>query len=332
MYIRRISFLLLLILGFGTLVAQNIEYGVGVDTNFMLIGDQQHLTFQVKTPSGVQIVFPHLQDTVVRGVEIISGPVRDSVQEDDGRWLISEQYVITSFDTGLYVIPSLPITIKANEYDNVLRTDPLGFYVNTYVVDLQKGHYDIVMPKEAPWSFREILPYVLWSLLGLVVIGGIVWLIIRLRKNKPLFVQEKQVIPPYEQAICSLDGIKEERLWQAGREKEFYTRLTDTVRLYLEGNFGVSAMEQTSVETLRELKDNKFVDSRDREQLATLLETADFVKFAKFTPLQDENTRYLEVAYAFVKSTHERWLAEEQVALNAVDLSEDKTADVEKSE
>ncbi|MDE7074977.1 MAG: BatD family protein [Odoribacter sp.] len=317
MYIRRIGFLLLLLLGAGTLAAQNVEYGVGVDTNFMLIGDQQHLTFQVRTPSGVQIVFPQLKDTVVGGVEIISGPVRDSVQEKDGRWLFSEQYVITSFDTGLYVIPPLPITIKANEYDNVLRTDPLGFYVNTYVVDPQKGNYDIVMPKEVPWSFLEILPYVLWSLFGMAVIGGVIWLIVRLRKDKPLFVQEKEIIPPYEQAIGSLDGIKEEKLWQAGREKEFYTRLTDTVRLYLDGNFGISAMEQTSLETLRELKDSKYVDSRDRDRLAGLLETADFVKFAKYTPLQDENARYLEVAYEFVKSTHERWLAEEQATAKA---------------
>lgn len=309
-FLKSILFYLFLLPIAGLSEAQNVEYGVALDTNYMLIGDQQHFTFKVKSEPGVKIIFPQLKDTLVAGVELISGPVRDSVKEKDGRWLFEEKYVITAFDTGVYVIPSLPITVEGSEYNNVLRTDPVAFVVNTYQVDPQKGNYDIVMPYAAPWTFAEILPYFLWSLLVLAILVLVIWLWLRHKKNKPLFTPRKEEIPPYVKAIRSLDEIKGGKLWQAGREKEYYTRLTDTVRLYLDEEFSIPAMEQTSTETLRALENCREVQANERGKLAEMLSTADFVKFAKFTPLQDENARYLDVAYDFVNTTHQRLQAE----------------------
>lgn len=310
MFLKQILLSVFLLLGVASLSAQNIEYGVGLDTNYMLIGDQQHLTFKVKSEPGIRIVFPQLQDTVVQGVEIISGPVRDSVKEKDGRWLFEEKYVITAFDTGVYMIPPMPITVEGEEYNNVLRTDPVAFVVNTYEVDAEKGNYDIVMPYAAPWTFAEILPYLLWTLLGVAIILLGWWLWQRHKKNKPLFAAKKEEIPPYVKAIRSLDEIKGNKLWQAGNEKEYYTRLTDTVRQYLDDQFAIPAMEQTTGETMRSLNGCREVEAKEREKVADMLTTADYVKFAKFTPLQDENARYLDSAYDFVNQTHERLQAE----------------------
>lgn len=310
MFLKQILLSVFLLLGVASLSAQNIEYGVGLDTNYMLIGDQQHLTFKVKSEPGIRIVFPQLQDTVVQGVEIISGPVRDSVKEKDGRWLFEEKYVITAFDTGVYMIPPMPITVEGEEYNNVLRTDPVAFVVNTYEVDAEKGNYDIVMPYAAPWTFAEILPYLLWTLLGIAIILLGWWLWQRHKKNKPLFAAKKEEIPPYVKAIRSLDEIKGNKLWQAGNEKEYYTRLTDTVRQYLDDQFAIPAMEQTTGETMRSLDGCREVEAKEREKVADMLTTADYVKFAKFTPLQDENARYLDSAYDFVNQTHERLQAE----------------------
>ena len=57
--------------------AQNIEYIAELDTNYIMIGDQIHLKMKVKADPGVRVVFPLLKDTIVSGVEVISGPVRD---------------------------------------------------------------------------------------------------------------------------------------------------------------------------------------------------------------------------------------------------------------
>lgn len=300
-------FILLFGWGTGRLLAQSIEYGAELDTTYMMIGDQQHLRFVVKSDRALGVRFPLLKDTVVGGVEIIAGPERDSVRGKDGTWLLRESYVITAFDTGVYVLPSYPITVENGDYNSVLRTEPLAFAVNTYKVDEQQGNYDIVALRQTPLNFAEILPWLLWIAGGLLAAALIVWYVVRRKKNRPLFAAEKKVyVPPYVAAMKKLERLKEEKLWQAGRVKEYYTRLTDTVRQYVADELQIPAMEQTSFETVRELERNTQVDARDAEKISALLQTADFVKFAKSTPLPDENMRNLDIAYDFLQHTNER--------------------------
>ncbi|MDR1756768.1 MAG: hypothetical protein LBR65_07430 [Culturomica sp.] len=309
MKIKWIAGLVCLFFGFvrGDLLhAQQLQYGVSLDTAYMLIGDQQNLTFQVRSDAPVQVVFPELKDTVTAGVEIVSGPERDSLKEKDGKWLYRQRYVITVFDTGVYVIPELPILLKEENYDHVLRTDSITFIVNTFRIDESRGNHDIVMPYAAPWTFSEAFPYLLWGIGGLALAALAVWGVIRFRKKKPLFRREEALIPPYELAIRSLEKLQAEKLWQAGRVKEYYTRLTDAIRQYLDGELAVPAMEQTSWEILHALERLPEVDESDKTRLAELLQAADFVKFAKATPLPDENVRSLETAYAFVRNTNSR--------------------------
>ncbi len=293
--------------GTGRVFAQNIEYGAELDTTYMMIGDQQHLRFLMKSDQPLTVRFPLLKDTVVGGVEIIAGPERDSVRGKDGKWLFRESYVITAFDSGVYVIPSYAITVENGDYNNVLRTEPLAFAVNTYKVDEQQGNYDIVAPYQTPLNFAEILPWLLWIAGGLLVAALAVWYIIRRKKNKPLFAAEKKVyVPPYVIAMKELERLKGEKLWQAGKVKEYYTRLTDTVRQYVADELQIPAMEQTSFETVQALERNTLVDARDVEQVSGMLQAADFVKFAKSTPLPEENMKNLEIAYDFLQHTNER--------------------------
>ncbi len=307
MKIKWITGLLCLFFGFfwdGLLHAQQVEYSVSLDTTYMLIGDQQYLTFQVWSDDPVRVVFPELKDTVTAGVEIVSGPERDSLKEKDGKWLYRQRYVITAFDTGVYVVPELPVLLKEDNYDNVLRTEPVAFVVNTFRIDESKGNHDIVMPYATPWTFSEALPYLIWGIGSLALVALGVWSVIRFRKKKPLFRREEVRIPPYELAIRSLEALQAEKLWQVGKVKEYYTRLTDAIRQYMDGELAIPAMEQTSWEILHALEKLPEAGEADKARLADLLQAADFVKFAKATPLPDENVRSLETAYAFVRNTN----------------------------
>ncbi|MDL2251308.1 BatD family protein [Odoribacter sp. OttesenSCG-928-J03] len=313
---KQITILLLLLFAILYSNAQDMRYGVMLDTTYMLIGDQQKMTFIVSGDEYSRVVFPDLKGEITEGVEIVSGPVRDSVQDKSGKWNITETYVITAFDTGVYEIPAYPINIEKAGYNSVYRTDPLAFMVNT--VQLKENEYfDIVMPYSAALNFAEVLPYVLYVLAGLLIIGVAIWLIRKYRKKEPIFKSEKVIIPPYIKAMQSLEQLKTAELWQSGHVKEYYSRLTDTLRLYLDEELAIPAMEQTSLETLQALKGNKYVSATDQEQLAMMLETADFVKFAKMQPLADNNTRNMKVAYDFlenvnVKVEEERKLQQEQ--------------------
>ena len=295
------------------LLAQNVEYGVMLDTNQMMIGDQQVFSFQLRSERQLKIDFPILKDSLVTGVEILEGPVLDSLQEKDGKWFYKADYKITSFDTGLYHIPTFEIGISSNEYNSTLRTDPVVFAVTTYQVDKEKGNFDIVMPYDANWTLSEILPFLLWLLLGVTIIILIWFVVKRIKSRKSLFTPPEEVIPPFVLAIRALDNIKETKLWKVGKEKEYYTQLTDAVREYLAGEFGINAMEQTSSETIASMKRIDKITDVECDNISNMLSTADFVKFAKFTPLQDDNSCYLDDAYKFVNATHDRVEAERKI-------------------
>ena len=105
-----------------------------------------------------------------------------------------------------------------------------------------------------------------------------------------------------EQAIKELDEIKQQKLWQQGRSKEYYTLITDTLRKYIEERFGINAMEMTSGEILELIRKNSEAQSV-YDNLRQILQLADFVKFAKMNPLPDENDLSMMNAYLFVNQT-----------------------------
>ena len=72
----------------------------------------------------------------------------------------------------------------------------------------------------------------------------------RERKSLIPFKKEEPKLPPHEQALKELDAIKQQKLWQQGRSKEYYTLITETLRRYMVDRFGINAMEMTSDEIL----------------------------------------------------------------------------------
>ncbi|GHU60787.1 hypothetical protein FACS1894121_1440 [Bacteroidia bacterium] len=308
---KRIYLLLFILLGFLSGAAQNVEYGAKLDTTFMLIGDQQKLTAFVMSEQYLKVSFPDIKKQLPQGVEVIAGPLRDSTKDKSGRWQITETYVITAFDTGFYVIPEIAIALEGEDYNSVYRTESLAFAVTTYEIKSEE-YFDIVLPYDASWSFAEILPYILYVLAGLALAAAVIWGIRKYKRREPLFKSEKVVIPPYIKAVSSLDQLKEEKLWQSGHVKKYYTALTETLRTYIEEELQIPALEQTSPETLNALKGNKYVALEDKERLADLFELADFVKFAKLEPLGDENAKNMSFAYEFLKNVNEK-IEEEKV-------------------
>jgi hypothetical protein len=92
-------------------------------------------------------------------------------------------------------------------------------------------------------------------------------------------------------------------LWQQNRIKEYYTELTDIIRVYIENRFLIMAMEQVTDEILGRFSCTKLIDSFMYDKLSHMLSLADMVKFAKAIPLPDENDLVLKNAYDFVIKT-----------------------------
>ena len=104
---------------------------------------------------------------------------------------------------------------------------------------------------------------------------------------------------PYETAIRELRRLREEK----PPVEEFYTRLSDIVRQYLEGQMGLRAPERTTEEFLYEVSRDQSLSANHRELLGAFLQEADLVKFAKFQPGTEEMRRAMEAAEKFVEES-----------------------------
>ena len=101
-----------------------------------------------------------------------------------------------------------------------------------------------------------------------------------------------------------LDRIKDEKLWQQGKTKQYYSEVTETLRTYIENRFGIPAMEQTSDETLESFRFRRdLLREKTLENLRQILKMADLVKFAKYKPLPDDDNLTLVNSYFFVNET-----------------------------
>lgn len=303
---KSILFLLLTAsLAGGKVYAQKTLIDLSVDSAAILIGEQTTLHVTVTSDNGrpVQIVIPN--DTLMQGVEVLNLSKADSSVIENNRLVIKQDILVTSFDSSLYLLPPLKVidgtdTVYSNQVALKVSTIP----VNT---DKPEEFNDIKNIWNPPFVWADYYPIIFGILLALFLICVVAYIIKRIRSKKSLipFKKPEPKLPPYEQAIKELDEIKQQKLWQQGRNKEYYTLITDALRKYIVDRFGVNAMEMTSGEILDILRKEKEA-SGVYNSLQQILQLSDYVKFAKMIPLPDENDRSMTGAYLFVEQTKQQ--------------------------
>lgn len=304
---------------------QEINVTSSFDTSRIFIGDQIKFTIAVDQPSGFKLTLPFLKDTLCKNIEIISGPVVDSSSIKDGRIKITERYLITSFDSGLYQVPPVFVELKNEDgmkrfYSDYSQLEVMR--VNITPADTATKIYDIIKPYSSPVTIGEVLP---WLLL-VALLGALTWAaIIFIRKLKKSAKGVETVInpdPAHVIAFRELEKLREEQIWQKGEIKNYYTRLTEILRQYLENRFNVFSLELTTAETLAALVKTGFKKDGSYSQLKTVLTGADLIKFAKYFPEPSENESHFQNSWDFILATKEN-----EVITGAVD-KKDKSREV----
>lgn len=297
-------FLCLLAMGY-TVKAQEIRVEAKLDQTKIKLGDQTVLRLLAHLPANGQIDFPVLADTISAKVQIVKMGKTDTLtdQSNPGIRTVSRQYVITSFDAGLHMIPAFTFVNKAVD----VKTQPLPLEVTEIKVDTTKAIFDIKEPLAVSYSFmdwlRDNLKLVLFVALAILLIIGLIWYFIRLRKNRPAKpAPPKQVVPLHTITLAKLDALKQRQLWEQGQVKLYYSELTDIIREYLEKRYEISALEQTSAEIFAGLQ-QLHIPALHSDQLKQLLLLADLVKFAKAVPTNNDNQQSMENAVSFVEHT-----------------------------
>jgi hypothetical protein len=308
---KRLIISLYLFISIISAFSQEVTVTASLDTSRIYIGDQLKFTITVDQPAGLNLTLPVFKDTLCKNIEIVSGPVIDSSAARDGRIQIIGKYLITSFDSGVYQIP--PVFAEMKNKDGLKR-----FYsdysqlevmrVKIAPADTTAKIYDIIKPYRAPVTIGEILPWVLLS--GLICI--LIWAGIRfIRKFKKSKKEVETIInpdPAHVIAFRELEKLREDKLWQKGEIKNYYTRLTEILRQYLENRFRVFSLELTTAETLDALIKTGFKKDGSYNQLKTILTGADLVKFAKYNPEPSENESHFQNSWDFVLATKEKEL------------------------
>lgn len=297
----------LMTMAFAMLVALPLAAQVHVEQKIdpigIYIGQQAVLEVDVTASKGAKVKFPHFERTqyMVPGVEVLS-MADDTVEVEQGMVMFVRQYILTSFDENLYAIPPVEVNVNGKEYkgnqlalkvvdvENVDTLHPNQFFPSK---DVQDNPF-----KWSDWSGAFWMSIIVMLLAVLAY-----YLLIRLKENKPIITRIRIIkkLLPHQKAMGEIEKIKAEQMVTSENQKEYYTKLTDTLRQYIVERFGFNAMEMTSseiIQHLRESGDQKMID-----ELKELFNTADLVKFAKYQTLINENDLNLVNAIHFIDQT-----------------------------
>lgn len=272
-----------------------------IDSLQLLIGEQAKIKLQVSMDANQKLRLPLFSDTIVRGVEIVDVAKPDTqLLNDNKRWLISQEYTVTSFDSALYYLPPMKVMVNDKQYQSeALALKVYSIPVDTLHPDQFFGPKEI---RKVPliWSdviFSDVASLVYSSVLMLILGGVAVFLVmsyVTINKVKPK-------LPPHQIAFEKIEEIKSNQSWRQNDPKMYYTELTDAIRAYIKDRFGFNALEMTSSEIIEHLLQEKDKDSI--KDLCYLFEVADLVKFAKYAPLINENDMNLLNAVDFINQT-----------------------------
>lgn len=285
---------------------QELTISAAFDSSKIYVGDQINFTVTIDKPKNYSLSLPVFKDTLNKYIEILKGPLIDTSIIKDGRVRIRQKYLVTSFDSGFYQLPPVYVELKNEKGVRRFYSDYAQLKVrrvNIAPADTTSKIFDIIKPYRAPITAGEVLP---WVLLLLLVAAG-VWFLYKyissLSSKKSGEIPPVRMDPAHVIAFRELEKLREEKLWQKGEIKSYYTRLTEILRQYLENRYMIFSMELTTVETLAELAKSGFKENESYRKIRTVLTNADFVKFAKHNPQPSENDLHFEYSWDFVKET-----------------------------
>ena len=288
-------------------MAQKPKVQARIGAMEILIGEHVPVTVSVEAKQGANIHFPDVA-TLPADIEFLGKIDNDTEKLANGMQRQSRSYVFTSFVDTLYEIPPFVVTVDGEDYEtNPLPLKVLTVEVDTTFVDQYNGpkYYGPkdVQDVEFNWMIDGWGHGLLMAFILALLVLAVIYLSLRLMNNKPIISRIRIIRhePPHLKAMRSIERIKSEKMVTAENSKEYYTELTDTLRLYINERYGFNAMEMTSSEIIDRLMHTD--DPKSLEELRQLFMTADLVKFAKYSTLINENDANLVNAIDFINQT-----------------------------
>ncbi|MBR0036667.1 MAG: hypothetical protein IJP70_03385 [Bacteroidales bacterium] len=293
-----------------------------IDTAWAIIGMPRVLHLEVTVAEGADVQWPKeiqrngfsardYDDPSIRYTLEFGPDVDFSVDtvRQGNMMTLQQDLRFFAFDSAVMVIEPFKFVVNGRD---TLSTPMLGLKCNHPFVEVpddpqaMQGLKAIMEPDFVIWDY---VWWMVWVLLVLAVgcIGYFLYRFYQKHWNHEVVVQfpKEKLAPPHVVALEALQQLGDKKLWQNGQYKAFYTELTDILRRYIERRYQVSAMESTTDEIMAELVELTVSQRSSYNNLHEVLQLADFVKFAKYEPLPDENQMAFMNSRLFVEQTKE---------------------------
>ncbi len=278
-----------------------------VEPDSIMIGDRFDYVIDVEKDLVQVVDFPVFEPRDGK-IELVESCPVDTLERDGRRLKLRKRYRLAAFDEGKYNLGVAEVLYADKNILDTLRSrDSLYLEVATFQIDsTSQSIYDLKAQKTLPFQLREIQGYITWGLFALLILTAAAyalhrWLAKRGKGFGDLF-KPAPPLPPHVAAIQALETLHNQKLWQNNRHKQYYSGLSDILRTYIAGRWGIGAMEMTSDEIIEAMRAEELPD-KARMDLTSILRDADLVKFAKAMPEAEQNESDYLKAYYFVEET-----------------------------
>lgn len=299
---QQLSFVLLIFLLIAQLsmIAQP-KVSATIDRDSILLGDRMVLHLETLSHKDQEIVWPLIAGKL-QDVDVIGNSKLDTVYSGDSLRISADIY-LSVYEPGMVAIPGIEFKYKRKRSNRSVRTKPLMVNVTGMEIDTTKGIVGLKPPIEVKRNPWEWLPYVVAFWIFLLALGALLFYFFRKKKKNEDYIHRKEIIrPSHEIALEGLAQLKAQKLPEAGMHKEYYVRLTDIIRTYVEQRFGVPAMESTTDEIIQGLLDTN-VNKKTVQKMEDIFNEADLAKFAKAKPDETLCKKGMKDSFDFVQHT-----------------------------
>ena len=294
-----------------------------VDRAVATTGDLITYRVTVEHDPGYQVDLPE-PGADIAGFRIVDLG-RDKPKTVDGRVVEQRWYKLRADLVGSYVLP--PVTVhyakkgekpgaapaangKGEDAGSTVETSEIFVEVESVLPagGAAKDIHDIKplekIAERPPWLIPGVVAL---GALALVAAALLWW---RRRRRAPAAPPR----PAHEIAFAALDALRRTDFSDLAAVRRYYFAISEVVRAYVEGRFGLNATDLTSEEIRAALPALTGLDAGEAERLTRFLTVTDGVKFAARVPDEEEIRAVYEDALSFVEATRPRPQPEPAVA------------------
>ncbi len=251
------------------------------------MGDLITLTLSLSSEPQIAVRLPEAGSRIA-GLRIVDDG-EEGPKMVDNRTVQKKWYKFQPDSVGSYIIPALSVTYTdARGAQQELKSAQLFIEVKSVLKDKNAGATgeirDIKPLQEIPWSPGQ--PLIYGALMVLLLFAGGVFLFYFLGKKKNQLPAPPD--PAHIRAFEELEQLSREQLLERGIVREYYFRLSEIFRRYIERRFHIPAVERTTEEIMPDILNLQECGSALKAEMREILRYADLVKFARFCP--DRNT------------------------------------------